>query len=98
LRATFVEVATTQHAAYRNALRAELEQVRRQGWATAPNQSIIGLNALAAPIFDALGTFVGAIAVVDSIQFIPEAPAAKQIRQVVEAGKRISATIGYRGT
>jgi IclR family transcriptional regulator, KDG regulon repressor len=82
----------------RNALRAELEQVRRQGWATAPNQSIIGLNALAAPIFDALGTFVGAIAVVDSIQFIPEAPAAKQIRQVVEAGKRISATIGYRGT
>ena len=82
----------------RAALRAELEQVRRQGWATAPNQSIIGLNALAAPIFDALGTFVGAIAIVDSIQFIPETPAAKQIRQAVDAGKRISATIGYRGT
>ena len=49
----------------RAALRAELEQVRRQGWATAPNQSIIGLNALAAPIFDALGTFVGAIAIVE---------------------------------
>ena len=55
---------------------------------------MIGLNALAAPIFDALGTFVGAIAIVDSIQFIPEDPSAKQIRQTVEAGKKISTTIG----
>jgi DNA-binding IclR family transcriptional regulator len=81
----------------RSTLRTELEQVRRQGWATAPNQSIIGLNALAAPIFDALGTFVGAVAIVDSIQFIPEDPSAKQIRQTIEAGKKISQTIGYRG-
>jgi IclR family transcriptional regulator, KDG regulon repressor len=82
----------------RGTLRAESEQIRRQGWAIAPNQSVIGLNALAAPIFDALGTFVGAIAIVDSIQFIPDDPSAKQIRQTVEAGKRISVTIGYRGT
>ena len=77
-------------------LRAEVEQVRRQGWATAPSQAVIGLNALAAPIFDALGTFVGAIAIVDSIQFVPEDPSAKQIKLIVEAGKRISTSIGYR--
>jgi DNA-binding IclR family transcriptional regulator len=77
-------------------LRAELDQIRRQGWATAPNQSIIGLNALAAPILDALGSFVGTIAIVDSVQFIPEDPSAKQIKQIVDAGKRISANIGYR--
>jgi DNA-binding IclR family transcriptional regulator len=77
-------------------LRAELDQIRRQGWATAPNQAIIGLNALAAPIMDALGSFVGAIAIVDSVQFIPEDPSAKQIKQIVDAGKRISANIGYR--
>ena len=77
-------------------LRAELDQIRRQGWAIAPNQSITGLNALAAPIFDALGTFVGAIAIVDSIQFVPEDPSAKQIKHVLDAGKRISANIGYR--
>lgn len=77
-------------------LRAELDQIRRQGWAIAPNQAIIGLNALAAPIIDALGVFVGAIAIVDSVQFIPEDPSAKQIKQIVEAGKRISAHIGYR--
>ena len=80
----------------RTPLRAELDQIRRQGWATAPNQAIIGLNALAAPIMDALGSFVGAIAIVDSVQFIPEDPSAKQIRQIIDAGKRISANIGYR--
>jgi hypothetical protein len=45
---------------------------------------------------DALGSFVGAIAIVDSVQFIPEDPSAKQIRQIVDAGRRISANIGYR--
>jgi DNA-binding IclR family transcriptional regulator len=83
-------------ATERAPLRAEIEQVKKQGWAVAPNQSIIGLNALAAPVLDALGTFVGAVAVVDSIQFIPENPSAKQIKQIVDAGKRISANIGYR--
>jgi IclR family transcriptional regulator, KDG regulon repressor len=81
----------------RGALRAEIEQIRRQGWAIAPNQSVIGLNALAAPIFDALGTFIGAVAIVDSIQFVPEDPSARQIRETIAAGKRISVTIGYRG-
>jgi DNA-binding IclR family transcriptional regulator len=80
----------------RASLRAESEQIRRQGFAIAPNQSVLGLNALAAPIFDALGTFVGAIAIVDSIQFIPDDPSARQIRETVAAGKRISVTIGYR--
>jgi DNA-binding IclR family transcriptional regulator len=81
----------------RASLRAESELIRRQGFAIAPNQSVLGLNALAAPIFDALGTFIGAIAIVDSIQFIPDDPSARQIRETVAAGKRISVTIGYRG-
>lgn len=77
-------------------LRAEIEWIRRQGWAVAPSQAVIGLNALAAPIFDAIETFVGTIAIVDSIQFIPEKPTAEQIRNIVDAGRRISANIGYR--
>lgn len=81
----------------RTALRAEIEQVRRQGWAVAPNQAVIGLNALGAPIFDALGSFVGALAIVDSVQFIPADPAAKQVRETVAAAKKISTTIGFRG-
>jgi IclR family transcriptional regulator, KDG regulon repressor len=82
----------------KGALRAEIAQVRRQGWAIAPSQVVIGLNALAAPIFDAVGTFIGAIAIVDSIQFIPERPSTRQIRPVIDAGRRISAHVGFRGS
>ncbi|HMK81463.1 MAG TPA: IclR family transcriptional regulator [Xanthobacteraceae bacterium] len=81
----------------RAALRGEIEEVRRRGWAVAPNQTVIGMNALAAPIFDALGAFVGAVAIVDSIQFIPADPAAKQVRETVAAARKISTTIGLRG-
>ena len=91
------EVAAAQHAldASPNARRCAPRSSRSGGRALRSRRTsrCIGLNALAAPIFDALGTFVGAIAIVDSIQFIPDDPSAKQIRETVEAGKRISVTI-----
>lgn len=31
------------------------------------------------------------------MQFMPARPTAEQIRRIVEAGRRISANIGYRG-
>ena len=37
------------------AVRAEVEAVRRQGWATAADAVLIGVNALAAPVFDHRG-------------------------------------------
>jgi IclR family transcriptional regulator, KDG regulon repressor len=77
------------------ALRKEIERVRRQGWAIAPNEAVIGLNALAAPVFDAIGTLAGAIAIVDSVQFIGANPAADQIEQTVAAARRASTSLGY---
>lgn len=78
-------------------LREELKQIKKQGWATAPNQAVVGLNALAAPILDATGALVGTVAIIDLIQFIPARPTPEQIRRIVEVGKRISANIGWRG-
>ena len=77
-------------------LRAEVEQVRRRRWAVAANEAMIGLNALAAPIFDALGAYVGSVAITDSVQFIPEEPTREQIDQVLEAAEKVSANLGYR--
>ena len=37
-------------------------------------------------------------AFVDSIQFIPENPSMRQVRETVAAAKKISTTIGFRGT
>lgn len=79
-------------------LTAEVEAIRRRTWAAAPNESMVGLNALAAPIFDALGHYVGAIAITDSIQFIPETPASKQVQMLLDAAAKISRNIGYRPT
>ena len=77
-------------------LKAEIDLTRKRGWAAAPNESVIGLNALAAPVFDALGHYAGAIAIVDSIQFIPENPSVAQVRELTETAAQISRNLGYR--
>ena len=50
----------------------------------------------AAPIFDALGNYVGAIALTDSVQYIPETPTTDQVRHLLAAAAKISANLGYR--
>lgn len=77
------------------ALQDEFARIREQGWGSSPNESMLGLNALAAPIFDVTGTLVGCIALVDSIQFISEPPSDDQIAEVTAAARKISAALGY---
>jgi IclR family transcriptional regulator, KDG regulon repressor len=90
-----LEMATPRTIVSADALRREINTVRKRGWAIAPNQSLLGLNALAAPIFDASGALIAAVAIVDSIQFIEDKPFDEQIRQTVAAGRRISEALGY---
>lgn len=78
------------------ALERELEQIRRQGWAVAYNEALVGLNTLAAPVFDASGALVGAVGIVDSIQFITDTPSGDQIRETVAAAAQISELLGHR--
>lgn len=79
-------------------LRGEIEQIRDRGWAVAPNEAMVGLNALAAPVFDVVGALAGSIAIVDSVQFISEQPSKEQIRAVLQAARQISQNLGYAGT
>ena len=76
-------------------LNTELEKVRVQGWATAANQSAIGLNTLAAPLFDATGGIVGAVGIVDLVQFLPPQPDESKIEAVTRAARQISEKLGY---
>lgn len=91
-----LEMSTPYTVTDPDQLRAEVEAVRKRRWAVAPSESMIGLNALAAPIFDALGGFVGAIAMTDSIQHIAEIPSTEQIRNLQGAADKVSANLGYR--
>ena len=74
-----------------------LEKIRLQGWATAANETGIGLNTLAAPIFDSAGAVCGAVGVVDMIQFIAETPTEDQRARTMAAARRVSKALGYKG-
>lgn len=78
-------------------LHVEVERCRKRGWAAAANETYVGVNALAAPIFDAEGRMVGCVALVGSVQFIPENPSKDQVTMVLSAGREISSLLGWRG-
>lgn len=77
-------------------LRAEVEKVRRRRWATAADQLLVGVNALASPVFDYRNEWRGTIAIVGSTQFIDAAPAARQLALVVEAASEASRRLGWK--
>ena len=81
-------------AADPDALAAELALVRQRGWATAADRVLVGVNALAAPIFDYHGDWRGTIAIVGSTSFIPAEPAPAQIGDVVRAARAVSRYLG----
>ncbi|MGB3386631.1 MAG: IclR family transcriptional regulator [Pseudaminobacter sp.] len=78
-------------------LNVQLEKIREQGWATAPNESAIGLNTLAAPVFDSGGAVCGAVGVVDMVQFIAAVPSKDQRERTMAAARRVSRALGYGG-
>ena len=79
-------------------LKKQVAAIKRQGWATAANEVVFGINALAAPVFDHRGAYAGAIAIVGSTQFIAAKPEPRQLAQVTGAAARISAQLGWRET
>ncbi|UZE51935.1 IclR family transcriptional regulator [Rhodopseudomonas sp. P2A-2r] len=72
----------------------ELQEVVRLGFATAPEQAMLGLNAVAAPIFDAQDACIACVALVGSIQFLPEKPRPSDVAQLIETARQISRKLG----
>ena len=78
------------------AIRAELAEVRLSRVAYAREENIAGVNAIAAPVFNAAGMVVGALAVAAPVsRFTPalEATAAKALRG---GARRLSQQLGWR--
>lgn len=73
----------------------ELDEIVRLGYASAPEEAMLGLNAVAAPVFDAHDACIGAIAIVGSIQFLPEKPRQSDVTQLIEAARQISRKLGH---
>ena len=71
-------------------LRMELLRVQEQGWAGAPEETVLGINALSAPIQDHRGELIGMISMLSSIQFISRQPSRTLIDAARAAAREIS--------
>jgi DNA-binding IclR family transcriptional regulator len=78
-------------------VKAAVERVRRQGWATAVDAVQIGVNALAAPVLDHRNICRGAVALVGATQFIPAEPSPGQLELVATAAAQASRSLGNQG-
>lgn len=78
-------------------LRQHLEEIRARGWADAPNEAAIGLNALSFPVLGPSGELAGSLAIVSLTQFIGSPPSPEQIRAVGTSAEQISRALGYQG-
>jgi IclR family transcriptional regulator, KDG regulon repressor len=72
-----------------------LIEIARCGYASAPQEAMLGINAVAAPIFDRNDACIGALAIVGSIQFLPGKPRPKDIASLVRASREISRKLGH---
>ena len=75
------------------ALLIELDRIRKRGWACAPEETVIGINAISAPIRDHRGELVAMISLVGSIQFIPRRPPPDMVDAIRQAAQDISAAL-----
>jgi DNA-binding IclR family transcriptional regulator len=75
-------------------LRARLAQVRARLWETAPSETLLGINVLAAPIFAAGDVLAGSIGLVGSVQFVRDPPDGPRLAALHAAAGEISERLG----
>ena len=78
------------------ALRRELEKIRSQGYATGLEELEIGLDAVAAPVWDHYGEIAAALSVTGPSPRLTARRIREQIAaQVIEIARKISRAAGY---
>jgi len=78
-------------------LRAQLARARTDGWATTLGELEDGLNAIAAPVFAANGSVIGALSASGPAYRWTADAMLEHAGEVVAAADRVSALMGYRG-
>lgn len=76
-------------------LEEQIALIRRQGWSSSPQEIMLGINALSAPIFDRTGDCIAALAIVGSIQYVPPEPPPQQLAALLNAVRSISMQLGF---
>jgi DNA-binding IclR family transcriptional regulator len=76
------------------ALKRAIVLIRKSGWATAANEIVPGVNALAAPVFDHREAYTGAVAIIGSTHLMGAKPRAELVALVTRAAQQISRALG----
>ena len=84
-------------AARGQALRAELERVRRRGYAVSQAERIPGAASVAAPIFDRTGAVVGSLSAAGVLARSDARTAARYGAVVLAEARALSHELGWRG-
>ncbi|KLJ00542.1 IclR family transcriptional regulator [Luteimonas sp. FCS-9] len=90
-----LEAETPRTITAPQALRDELDRVRRRGWSDAPEELFTGINALAAPLLQAGGALFGTLAIVGSIHYLPAEPDPAHVEALRRTAAELSAMMGY---
>ena len=86
---------TTHTLVDRRLVEEELVRAVKLGFASAPEEAMLGINSIAAPIFDEKDACVGAVALVGSIQFLPAQPDLASISALKATADQISRKLGH---
>jgi DNA-binding IclR family transcriptional regulator len=78
-------------------LEAQLGAVRERGWASVTEELEVGLNAVAAPVYDAHGQIVAALSVSGPSYRLAVERFDEVAKRTVEAADQISARLGWTG-
>lgn len=97
LRGKALESVTAKTTVDLAELERKVEEARRRGWASAPEETLPGINAVAAPVFDASGALAGTIAITGSVKHLPVEPLPEQLDALMQTAQEISRRLGYRG-
>jgi IclR family KDG regulon transcriptional repressor len=73
----------------------DLLDILKRGYASAPEEAMLGINAVAAPIFDSHDACIAALAIVGSIQFLPGKPKSADVTALIDASQQISRKLGH---
>ncbi|MDG1707602.1 MAG: IclR family transcriptional regulator [Emcibacteraceae bacterium] len=91
-----LEKFTTHTMVDIDVLTNEIESINAQGWAIAPEEITLGINALAAPILDHQNKLVGTISIISSIHELTKKPTNEQLAAVKNAALKISTRLGFK--
>lgn len=76
-------------------LKERIAEVRAKGYACAPEETLLGVNVIAAPIFDHTRTLIGTAALVGSIQHLAHPPDPQHLAALKAVAASISQARGY---